>query len=205
MSTGTDLSLILCQNCHEVNTRNAQLCSCCGARLSPRIKNSFARCWALTVTSALLYIPANILPIMTVSKLDRGTPDTIISGIIELIDSGMIPIAILVFTASILVPLLKLSGMFWLLSISHCSQPATVQQMQLFRLINWIGRWSMLDIFIIAVLVSLVQFGVLGEVTAGPGAYAFSAVVVMTMLATHSFDPRLLWDKTQKKEKPHGR
>ncbi len=142
---------------------------------------------------------------MTVNKLDSGTPDTILSGIIQLINSGMIPIAILVFTASILVPLLKLSALFWLLCVARSSKPATAQQMQLLRLIGWVGRWSMLDIFIIAVLVSLVQFGVLGEVTADPGAYAFSAVVIITMLATNSFDPRLLWDKTQRKEVSHER
>ena len=206
MSNGSELGLKLCLSCHWVCHGDRPRCSRCGGRVESRITQSINRSWALIITAALLYIPANVLPIMTVSRFDTGKPDTIMSGVIELVNHGMIPIAILVFTASVLVPLLKLVGMVWLLvSIrrpvlamnTHSEMPRRVKkQMKLYRFITWVGRWSMLDIFIISILVALVQFGQLGSVTAGPGAYAFAAVVVITMLAASSFDPRLLWDSS---------
>ena len=159
-----------------------------------------ARSWALTITATLLYIPANILPMLTISKFGTGQPDTIMSGIISLVEHGMLPIALLVFVASIMVPLLKLLGLSWLLLSVHWGRKHNLpigRKMTLYRLIVWIGRWSMLDIFIISLLAGLVQFGQFGEVTAGTGAWAFSAVVVITMLAAISFDPRLLWDARQ--------
>ncbi len=199
MSSGSELGLKLCLGCHWVCRRNDRHCPRCGTKVDSRIKGSVARSWALTITAALLYIPANVLPMMTVSRFDSGKPDTIMSGVIELVNHGMIPIAILVFTASVLVPLLKLIGMFWLLISVQRPMLGMRRQMRLYRLIVWVGRWSMLDIFIISILVALVQFGQLGSVTAGPGAYAFSAVVVITMLAAASFDPRLLWDSSELK------
>lgn len=207
MSMGSDSGLKLCLDCRMVCDIHETHCPRCGSRVSTRKPNSLQRSWALTMTAALLYIPANILPIMTVSKFDQGRPDTIMSGVIELVNHGMLPVAVLVFTASILVPLLKLLGMIWLLLCVHFPRLAIHRQMSLYRLIIWIGRWSMLDIFIISLLVALVQFGNLGVVTAGPGAYAFACVVVITMWAAISFDPRLLWDAYQKAEQQteHGK
>ena len=194
---GRDLQMKLCLACHRICEQTTARCPRCGARVSTRLNNSLSRSWALTITAVLLYIPANMLPMMTVSKLGSGQPDTIMSGVISLANHGMVPIAILVFVASILIPLLKLLGMTWLLISVQWGKKheLTLQRkMQLYRLITWIGRWSMLDIFIISLLTGLVQFGQLGQVTAGVGAWAFSAVVVMTMLAAITFDPRLLWD-----------
>lgn len=197
-NTGKQHHFKLCLDCHQVCQYHQRYCPRCGARVVSRRINSLARSWALTLTAALLYIPANLLPMMTVSKFGQGQPQTIMSGIFELIHQGMVPIALLVFTASILVPLLKLMGMIWLLLSVHYPTIALHKQMLLYRLIVWIGRWSMLDIFIISLLVGLVQFGQLGTVTAGIGAYAFASVVVMTMLAAMQFDPRLLWDAMDK-------
>ena len=194
---GRDLQKKLCLICHRVCDQSDSHCLRCGARVSTRLNNSLSRSWALTITAALLYIPANLLPMMTVSQFGSGQPDTIMSGVISLANHGMLPIAILVFVASILIPLLKLLGMTWLLTSVYWGQEHKLplrRKMQLYRLIVWIGRWSMLDVFIISLLAGLVQFGQLGQVTAGAGAWAFSAVVVMTMLAAISFDPRLLWD-----------
>ena len=196
--TGKQRHLKLCLDCHKVCQLHQQHCPRCGARVISRRTNSLARSWAFTLTAALLYIPANLLPMMTVSKFEQGQPQTIMSGVFELIHQGMVPIALLVFTASILVPLLKLLGMVWLLLSVHYPTIALHKQMLLYRLIIWIGRWSMLDIFIISLLVGLVKFGQLGTVTAGIGAYAFASVVVMTMLAAMQFDPRLLWDAMDK-------
>lgn len=200
MVTGRDLQLKLCLDCHNTCQQRESHCSRCGAKVFERRPDSLARSWALTVTAALLYIPANILPMMTVSKFDSIQPDTIMSGVIALVEHGMLPIALLVLVASIIVPLLKLLGITWLLLSVHWGRKHNLsigQKMRLYRLIVWIGRWSMLDIFIISLLAGLVQFGQFGEITAGPGAWAFSAVVVITMFAAISFDPRLLWDTRQ--------
>ncbi|KEQ13063.1 paraquat-inducible protein A [Endozoicomonas montiporae] len=181
-------------SCHKVCPVQVSNCPRCSAVVHQRQPNSLVRCWALTLTAALLYIPANLLPMMTVSKFEEGQPQTIISGVIELVQQGMIPIALLVFIASVMVPILKLLVMVWLLLSVHFPRAALHRQLMLYRMIVWIGRWSMLDIFIISLLVGLVKFGQLGTVTAGAGAYAFASVVVTTMLAAIQFDPRLLWD-----------
>ncbi|MET4696548.1 paraquat-inducible protein A [Endozoicomonas sp. NE40] len=194
---GSDVGLKLCLSCHKVCAEQTERCPRCGARVYQRRQNSIARCWALTLTAAMLYIPANLLPMMTVSKFEEGQPQTIFSGVAELVNQGMIPIALLVFTASVVVPILKLLGMVWLLICVRFPGAAMHRQQMLYRMIVWIGRWSMLDIFIISLLVGLVQFGQLGTVTAGTGAYAFASVVVTTMLAAMQFDPRLLWDAVE--------
>lgn len=163
-----------------------------------RRKNSIARAWALTLAAALLYIPANIFPMMTISWLGQGgVPDTIISGVVKLIENDMALIAVLVFVASIVIPLMKLMGMAVLLFSIQFGYEMGLgirQKVQLYRVISWIGRWSMLDIFIISLLAGLIQFGQLGQVEPGAGAWAFAAVVILTMLASNCFDPRLLWD-----------
>lgn len=194
---GRDAGLKLCLDCHRTCSLDEVYCPRCGARVHIRQPNSIARSWALTIAAALLYIPANLLPMMTVGQFGKGKPETIMSGVIELVNHGMVPIALLVFTASVLVPLLKLLGMLWLLMTYHLGQREGISlrmKMRLYRLIVWIGRWSMLDIFIISLLTGLVQFGQVGHVAAEPGVWAFSAVVVITMFAAISFDPRLLWD-----------
>ena len=163
-----------------------------------RRPNSIARTWALLITAAVLYLPANLLPIMTVRMLGSGTPDTIMSGVVTLAKHGMFPIAAVVFIASILVPTFKLVGIAMLLfSVQRHHPMSPRQRILVFRFIEWIGRWSMLDIFVIAILVAIVNFGSLASVEAGFGAIAFAGVVVLTMLAAITFDPRLIWDNTE--------
>lgn len=193
--------IVICPDCHQLAHWRAQdtpqTCERCGTRLYRRRPDSLARTWALLITAALLYLPANLLPIMTVTTLGRGQPDTLLSGVMTLIQLKMWPIAAVVFIASILVPTFKLLGIaFLLLSVQRRLPMRPRQRIALYRFIEWIGRWSMLDIFVIAVLVALVGFGHLASIEAGQGAVAFAAVVVLTMLAALSFDPRLLWDNT---------
>ena len=152
----------------------------------------------MLVTAAILYIPANMLPIMTVSSLGQGDPSTIMSGVIQLMQHGMYPIAIVVFVASILVPTFKLIGLSLLLFSVQRRQPLSAQQrIIMYRFIEFIGRWSMLDIFVIAILVAMVNFGRIASVEANLGAVAFASVVILTMLAAITFDPRLIWDNTE--------
>lgn len=197
-----DAGILICTECHELNKRQAdteeQVCTRCGALVHARRPNSLMRTWALLVTAAILYIPANVLPIMTVSSLGKGDPSTIMSGVIQLVQHGMIPIAAVVFIASILVPTFKLVGIALLLFSVQRRQPLSARQrIWMYRFIEFIGRWSMLDIFVIAILVAVVNFGRLASVEANLGAIAFASVVILTMLAAVTFDPRLIWDNTE--------
>ncbi|KRP89756.1 paraquat-inducible protein A [Pseudomonas lactis] len=197
-----DAGILICTECHELNKQEAdseeQLCTRCGALIHARRPNSLTRTWALLITAAILYIPANLLPIMTVSSLGQGDPSTIMSGVIQLVQHGMYPIAAVVFIASILVPTFKLVGIGLLLFSVQRHQPLSAQQrIVMYRFIEFIGRWSMLDIFVIAILVALVNFGRLASIEANLGAAAFASVVILTMFAAVTFDPRLIWDNTE--------
>ena len=201
MKRAIDAGLLVCHECHQLNRRQPELarqfCTRCGAQVHARRPNSLIRTWALLLTAAILYIPANVLPIMTVNSLGQGQPDTIMSGVITLVGHGMLPIAAVVFIASILVPTFKLVGIALLLYSVQRHQPMSARQrILMYRFIEWIGRWSMLDIFVIAILVAVVKFGSLASVEPGPGAVAFASVVILTMLAALTFDPRLIWDNT---------
>ncbi|MCI9878118.1 MULTISPECIES: paraquat-inducible protein A [Pseudomonas] len=197
-----DAGILVCTECHELNKQEAdvdeQSCTRCGAQVHARRPNSLTRTWALLITAAIIYIPANVLPIMTVSSLGQGEPSTIMSGVIELVQHGMIPIASVVFIASILVPTFKLVGIALLLFSVQRRQPLSARQrIWMYRFIEFIGRWSMLDIFVIAILVAVVNFGRIASVEANLGAVAFATVVILTMLAAVTFDPRLIWDNTE--------
>jgi paraquat-inducible protein A len=197
-----DAGILICIECHELNRQepdsDEQVCTRCGALVHARRPNSVMRTWALLITAAILYIPANVLPIMTVSSLGQGDPSTIMSGVIQLVQHGMFPIAAVVFVASILVPTFKLVGIGLLLFSVQRHQPLSARQrIIMYRFIEFIGRWSMLDIFVIAILVAVVNFGRLANIEANLGAVAFSSVVVLTMLAAVTFDPRLIWDNTE--------
>lgn len=197
-----DAGILICTECHELNKQDPdsdeQLCTRCGALIHARRPNSLTRTWALLITAAILYIPANLLPIMTINSLGQGDPSTIMAGVIQLVQHGMFPIAAVVFIASILVPTFKLVGIGLLLFSVQRHQPLSAQQrIVMYRFIEFIGRWSMLDIFVIAILVAVVNFGRLASVEANLGAAAFASVVILTMLAAVTFDPRLIWDNTE--------
>ncbi|MFK7604968.1 MULTISPECIES: paraquat-inducible protein A [unclassified Pseudomonas] len=197
-----DAGILTCTECHELNKQDPetdeQTCTRCGALVHARRPDSLKRTWALLLTSAILYIPANLLPIMTINSLGQGSPSTIMAGVIELVQHGMIPIAAVVFIASILVPTFKLVGIALLLFSVQRHQPLSARQrIIMYRFIEFIGRWSMLDIFVIAILVAVVNFGRIASVEANLGAVAFASVVVLTMLAAVTFDPRLIWDNTE--------
>lgn len=197
-----DAGILVCNECHELNRQQpdstSQTCTRCGAIVHARRPNSIARTWALLIAASILYIPANMLPIMTVSTLGQGSPDTIMSGVITLLKHGMVPIAAVVFIASILVPTFKLVGIGLLLYSFQRRQPLSARQrILMYRFIEFIGRWSMLDIFVIAILVAVVNFGRIASVEANLGAVAFATVVILTMLAALTFDPRLIWDNTE--------
>lgn len=197
ITTALAQGLVRCHDCGFLaKTSNPSgHCSLCGSPLHARIPHSLQRTTAFLLSGYALYIPANIFPIMTVTQLGRGEPHTIIGGIFSLIENDMVPIAMLVLVASILVPLLKLVGITLLLLCVHYRWQINARLWtRLYRIIAFVGRWSMLDIFMISILVGLVDLGGVAQVISGTAATAFAAVVVMTMLAAKNFDPRLLWD-----------
>jgi paraquat-inducible protein A len=182
----------------SLENKHKVVCPRCGAALHLRLPKSISRTWAFLIASIIMYIPANVLPIMTVQNMGKGDPHTIIGGIIELIHSDMLPIAFLVFVASLMVPLLKMVGItFLLISVQHSWQVTPHYRIKLYRIIELIGRWSMLDIFMISILVAMVNLGAIAKVYANAGATAFAAVVILTMFASLSFDSRLIWDKVR--------
>lgn len=160
-----------------------------------RRENSVARAWAYLIAAAILYIPANVLPILETQKLLEHREDTILSGVAELWNSGAWDLALIVFVASIVVPLVKIvSLLFLLISVRRRPSWHPVARTRLYRMIDFIGHWSMLDVFVVSLLAALVQFGTIANARPESGAVAFGAVVVLTMLASMSFDPRLIWD-----------
>jgi paraquat-inducible protein A len=195
--------LIGCQRCGKVcrfNSDGTARCYRCGGRVWLRKPASLSRTWALLAAASICAIGAYTYPVMTVSRLGRGEPMTIISGMIELAAIGWWPIAIIVFIASISIPLFKLIALAsMLLSVHRRSSRALRQRTGVYRFVEFIGRWSMIDIFMVSILTALVQFGFLGTVNPDIGAIAFAAVVILTMLAAYSFDPRLMWDAAEQR------
>lgn len=177
-------------------------CPRCDTFLHQRKPNSVARCWALLSASYILYIPANLMPIMDTGTLFKYRQDTILSGVIHLWITGSKGIATIVFIASIIVPLFKLLALTLLLiSVQRHSVKLPEERTRLYRLVELVGRWSMLDIYVVTILAALVHMGSMATVKAGPGAIAFGAVVVLTMFAARYFDPRLIWDPIGKERK----
>jgi paraquat-inducible protein A len=202
--TAARAGYITCHACGNVEVRAQtaqyaqsvrQRCSRCGATLHQRKPDSLMRTWAMLIAAALLYIPANLLPILHTTSLFGEEDDTIMSGVVYFWTSGDWPLAAIVFVASILVPMLKLTVLAMLaFTAQRRSNWRPLERAKLYRIVEHIGRWSMLDVFVITLTVALVRFGSLAVITAGWGALAFAAVVVLTMIASLQFDPRLIWD-----------
>jgi paraquat-inducible protein A len=196
LNTGKRKGFIVCHHCDSLQkVQDVAVCQCCGAELHLRFRQSLSRSWTLLLCALIFYIPANMLPIMTIEKLGKSQSDTIMSGVISLSQSGLWGIALVVFVASIVVPLLKMIGMaVLLLAVQFRWQLNPQWQTKIYRLIVFVGRWSMLDIFVVGLLAGLVEFDKLAMVTAESGATFFAVVVVLTLLSVNAFDPRLIWD-----------
>ena len=207
--TAADAGLLSCLTCgllsKPASVHDANACPRCGRRLHLRKPGAMLKSWTFLVAAIILYLPANLLPIMDTESLIMGShSDTIMSGIVLLWKTGSWPLAIIVFIASIMVPMLKMLALLTILIAVHQGVRVHCHDLaRLYRLLEIVGRWSMLDVFVVAILVTLVQLQLVASVTPGKGAAAFGAVVVLTMLATMSFDPRLIWDSAIHRER-HG-
>ena len=202
-TTARGAGLVACPSCRQLAPMaGPRACSRCGASLRSRKANSRQRAWALMLTSAALYLPANRLPVMRVVHVGKAQADTIFTGIVHFASSGAWPLALVVFIASVLVPLLKL-GVVALLLVTEQSRSAWRPRLRarLYRLTETVGRWSMLDIYVVTLMVALVEVGGFASIAPGPGATAFALMVIAAILAVRSLDPRLAWDAL---EAPHG-
>lgn len=204
-TTAAGAGLLSCHACALLNRpatkKHGLACARCGASLHLRRPNSIVRTWAFLIAAFILYIPANVLPVMETGSLFGSQKDTIMSGVVYLWTSGSWPLAAIIFVASIMVPGGKLISLTYLLvSVQRRSTKRLRERTKLNRMVQMIGRWSMVDIYVAAILTALVQLQALATIKAGPGAIAFGAVVVLTMFAAESFDPRLIWDSVKQSD-----
>lgn len=193
-----------CQTCSLVMSMTMEAlgerigCSRCGAMIHHRKPNSLTRTWALLIAAGICYVPANFYPIMQVTSFGYKQSDTIISGVIYLFQHGSWPLAIIVFVASVVVPVLKVILLWTLvISVQRRSQWRPHDRARLYRIVEVIGRWSMVDVYVVTILVALVHLGTMASIAVEQGAVFFGAVVVLTLLAAQSFDPRLIWDQIE--------
>ena len=211
LSTAKDLGMVVCHSCGLLNpsaslamSTHFQTCARCQSVLHERKPSSVERTWALMLAAAIMYIPANFLPMTITSSLMGEQQDTIMSGVIYFWQHHDYLVAFVIFTASIFIPMLKLLILIFLL-LAVRKQSTDKQRWHpeqcafLYRVVEFVGRWSMIDVFVVSLLTALIQMKALATIAAGPGAVAFGAVVVLTMLASLSFDPRIIWDNYYKK------
>jgi len=201
VKTAAECGLVACPSCGTITRLFVELlddpprCQLCHTRLYSRKPMSLQRSWAWLIAGLIAYVPANSYPIMFTSTFGEQEPNTIIGGILLLLELKSYPVALVVFVASIVVPVLKFFAVgYLLLSIQRGMQGRRYDRTQLYRLTEFIGRWSMIDVFVVAILAALVQIGSVAQIEPGFGATAFGATVIFTMLSAMSFDSRLIWD-----------
>jgi len=203
--TAAQAGLVSCETC-SLLSRPAEAaepgyCPRCGGELAWRRHHSIQYTWALVIAAAICYIPANVLPVLTTTALGSADSDTIMGGVVLLYTTGSWPLALIVLVASVMVPLGKLVALTYLLvTVQRGSLGGTGDRTRLYRMVELIGRWSMLDVFVDTFTVALVQLQPLMSVQPGPGVLFFAAVVVLTMIAAESFDPRLIWDSSSERK-----
>jgi paraquat-inducible protein A len=207
--TAARSGLVSCESCHLVlrpaRADEAGFCTRCGEKLEFRRRGSIATTWALAIAAAICYIPANMLPVLNTITPQGSDDDTIMGGVIFLYTSGSWPLALMVLIASVMIPLGKLVSIAYLLiSVQSGSVKSRRERTRLYRIVVFIGRWSMLDVFVDTFTVALVQLQPLMSVMPGAGVLFFGALVVLTMLAAEAFDPRLIWDSESSLEVAHG-
>ena len=202
--TARSAGLVACRTCGLVSDPVEQRCPRCRARLESRDYNSIDRAWAWLVAGLLVYIPANTYPMLRTTQLFRTQDSTIVGGVVDLLHHGAVAIAVIVFVASVAIPVGKfmvIAYLAWLLGRDRPVDPHRLHKLHV--AVEWIGRWSMIDVFVVAILAALVQFDVLATIVPGIAAACFALSVVFTMLSAQAFDPRLIWDRANK-DHSHG-
>jgi paraquat-inducible protein A len=203
MLTGIKLGLVSCESCgllsRPANVNEIGQCPRCGEELAFRKHNTIQRTWALITAALICYIPANLLPVMVSTTLVGTEDDTIISGVVLLYKTGSWHLAMIVLIASVVIPLAKIMALAYLLiTVRRRSIKEQNERLRLYRLVEFVGRWSMLDVFVVTFTVALIQLQPLMSIKPGAGVLFFAAVVVLTMIAAETFDPRLIWDSSNR-------
>lgn len=199
-ATAAGQGLAACHLCCKLAPLDVHRCPRCGSALHLRKSDSIQRTLALLVTACLLYIPANLFPIMYTDQLGRTEASTILGGVILLIDLGSVPVAMVIFIFSVMVPSGKLMAMFYLVwTVEHHSPLDARKRTIMYRITEFIGKWSMVDVFVVAILAALVHLGGLLVIRPGIAALSFAGVVIVTMIAAESFDSRLIWDNMEER------
>ena len=199
-ATAAAHGLAQCHSCGRVEPLASVHCPRCRAHLHLRKPESLERTWALLIAAILLYIPANLLPVLRLDGITGAQQNTIIGGVIQFWGDGDYPVALIIFIASVMIPILKILAIVTLCIGSRTGWRPQAHT-KLFRITETIGRWSMVDVFVVAILVAVVQLGSVMSIHPGPGAVAFAGVVVVTIFAADSFDPRLIWDRADQRER----
>lgn len=196
-NSAASFGLTQCFNCGGVARADNMKCNGCGLPLHLRKPHAIERTFALTVAAMIMLVPANLLPIMTTTSIGKQSTNTILEGVALLWEHGNYALSLVVFTASVLVPFSKIGILLWLsYKVRFGDQQNLYKNTLLYRMIEMVGRWSMIDVFVVAILVALIQLGPLLSITPGTAAFPFACAVVLTMFAAMSFDSRLLWDET---------
>jgi paraquat-inducible protein A len=207
--TAAQMGLMSCDACQLLSRPSsvveATYCPRCGEHLAFRRAGSIQKTWALVIAATICYFPAMLLPVLVSTTLGSSEDDTILSGVAYLYASGSWPLALIVLVASVMIPLGKLAALAWLLlTVQSGSVRNNHDRTRLYRIVEFIGRWSMLDVFVVTFTVALVQLSPLMSVAPDTGVLFFASVVVLTMLAAETFDPRLIWDSADPQSDGHG-
>ena len=196
-----ELGKTVCHTCGRANDIGNHRCTRCNSVLHTRKHDSIQRCLALCFASIIAYIPANIWPIMTITQFGVPEPTTIFGGVISFWQTKAYPVSIIIFTASVMIPGIKLISLFSLCAVAKGRMKINAKfATKVYWFTELVGRWSMVDVFVVAILVGLIQLGNLMTINAGPAALAFATMVILTMLAAHAFDPRSIWDQIRQQQ-----
>jgi len=196
--TAASRNLAACHICCKLASAELHHCPRCGSAMHLRKSDSIQRTLALLFTACLLYIPANLYPIMITEQLGKAEGSTILGGVVLLLHHGAIPVALVIFLFSVMVPIGKLMSMFYLVwTVQRHSTLSPRQRTVMYQVTEFVGKWSMVDVFVVAILVALVHLGGLLAIKPGIAALSFAGVVIVTMIAAESFDARLIWDNME--------
>lgn len=192
--TARAAGLVGCAECGHVFPVGAERCAVCGTRLVSRDMASLQKVWAWLFAGMVVYIPANVYPMLRTTTFGRTQESTIVGGVFDLIDHGSIGVALIVFVASVVIPVSKFIAIAYLALRVQRGQPGTASHFHLYEFVEFIGRWSMIDVFVVAILSALVQLNFVATIHPGIAAVSFALSVAFTMISANSFDPRLIWD-----------
>lgn len=193
--TARDAGLVACTGCTRVWPMGTPTCARCGARLVSRDPRSLSRVWAWWLAGIMAYIPANIWPMLQTRTLAYNQSDTILGGAMELVRHGAWGVGIIIIVASVLIPIGKFIAIAALArAVRRGARTSAETRQRIYEIVEYIGRWSMIDVFVVAILTALVQLSVVASIQPGPAALAFALSVIFTMFSAQAFDPRLIWD-----------